>query len=85
MSSGRIRVEPVEWGPTRSHDARLTIASGHDVAGGWRVIVALRVNHAIPAGDLVTADFDAGDVDELIRGLGEARDAVRAAELERPS
>ena len=76
------RDPPVDEGFTATHNGRLTIALGRG-PDGWKVIVALLPDHAIPAGDFVTADFDADDVqsivDALLAAVADARKAARKA------
>jgi hypothetical protein len=80
VSGRRLTVEPVERGPSVSHNGVLTIAAGHEVGGGWRVIVGVTPAHDVRAGDLVTADFDASDIETIIEALTHARDdAIRSA------
>lgn len=79
MSERRVRVDREELGPQTSYNGRLTIASAHDrLRGEWRVVVALETSGAIPAGGLVSADFDAAEVAAIIAALEAARDEVRS-------
>lgn len=68
----RLNVERIDRGPMATHGGRLTIACGHDLEGGWRVIIGLTTRHAVPADDMVSADFDPGDVETVIEALRSA-------------
>jgi hypothetical protein len=75
-----VPVEPIDTGPRITHNGAMTIvlARGPDPSDPLRLVIALTVDHAIPAGDTVTADFDLADGAGIIDGIRECMAAGAA-------